>query len=418
VICIAAETSNKDDVMATPQPKANTPSKQLPEANGDFYLVAETLAKEDNDIRLKVRAFMETEVQPIINDFWERDEFPFDLVPKVAALGIAGLPYQGYGCPGRSTTLMGFVMMEMARVDASISTFFGVHTGLAMGSIYLCGSEVQKQKWLPEMAALKKVGSFGLTEPEVGSGASGGLLTTAKRDGDTWILNGQKKWIGNATWGDLTIIWARDLADDQVKGFIVENRSPGFHVEKIQHKMALRVVQNGLITLTDCKVDESNRLTNANSFADTARVLRMTRAGVAWESVGCATGAYEHALRYAQTRLQFGRPIGKFQLVQDLLFKMLGNITSTQALCLRLSQLQDQNLMRDEHASLAKGVCTIRMRETVGWARELLGANGILLDRHVGRFVADAEALYSYEGTREMNALIVGKAITGFSAFV
>jgi len=144
----------------------------------------------------------------------------------------------------------------------------------------------------------------------------------------------------------------------------------------------------------------------------------MTRAGVAWESVGCATGAYEHALRYAQTRHQFGRPIGKFQLVQDLLFKMLGNITSTQAMCLRLSQLQDQNLMRDEQASLAKGVCTIRMRETVGWARELLGANGILLDRHVGRFVADAEALYSYEGTREMNALIVGKAITGFSAFV
>lgn len=404
--------------MATPQPKANTPSKQLPEANGDFYLVAETLAKEDNDIRLKVRAFMETEVQPIINDFWERDEFPFDLVPKVAELGIAGLPYQGYGCPGRSTTLMGFVMMEMARVDASISTFFGVHTGLAMGSIYLCGSEAQKQKWLPEMAALRKVGSFGLTEPEVGSGASGGLLTTAKRDGDTWILNGQKKWIGNATWGDLTIIWARDLADDQVKGFIVENRSPGFHVEKIQHKMALRVVQNGLITLTNCRVDESNRLASANSFADTARILRMTRAGVAWESVGCATGAYEHALRYAQTRLQFGRPIGKFQLVQDLLFKMLGNITSTLALCLRLSQLQDQNLMRDEHASLAKGVCTIRMRETVGWARELLGANGILLDRHVGRFVADAEALYSYEGTREMNALIVGKAITGFSAFV
>jgi len=404
--------------MAIRQPKINTPSKPLPEANGDFYLVADTLAKEDNDIRLKVRAFMEAEVQPIINDFWERDEFPFDLVPKVAALGIAGLPYQGYGCPGRSTTLMGFVMMEMARVDASISTFFGVHTGLAMGSIYLCGSETQKQKWLPEMAALGKVGSFGLTEPEVGSGASGGLLTTAKRDGDTWILNGQKKWIGNATWGDLTIIWARDLADDQVKGFIVENRSPGFHVEKIQHKMALRVVQNGLITLTNCKVDESNRLANANSFADTARVLRMTRAGVAWESVGCATGAYEHALRYAQTRLQFGRPIGRFQLVQDLLFKMLGNITATQALCLRLSQLQDQNVMRDEHASLAKGVCTIRMRETVGWARELLGANGILLDRHVGRFVADAEALYSYEGTREMNALIVGKAITGFGAFV
>jgi glutaryl-CoA dehydrogenase len=403
-------TSVADSAIRTP--------KALPEPDGDFYSIAQTLSKEDNEIRLRVRAFMEQEIQPIINDFWERDEFPFDVLPKFSELGIVGLPIKGYGCPGKSTTLMGFVMMEIARVDSSFSTFFGVQTGLAMGSIYWCGSEEQKMKWLPEMAALKKIGSFGLTEPEVGSGASQGLQTTAKRDGDTWILNGQKKWIGNATWGDVTVIWARDVADDQVKGFIVENHSPGFHVDKIQHKMALRVVQNGLITLTDCRVEEADRLQNANSFRDTAKVLRESRAGVAWESVGCATGAYEHALRYAQQRLQFGRPIAKFQLVQDLLFRMLGNITSTQALCLRLSQLQDQGLLREEQASLAKGVCTVRMRETVGWARELLGANGITLDHHVGRFVADAEALYSYEGTREMNALIVGRAITGFSAFV
>jgi len=399
-------------------PTAIEKPAKLPEADGDFYLLSNTLSKEDNALRLKVRAFMETEVQPIINDFWSRDEFPFELLPKFKSLGIAGLPIKGYGCPGKSTTMMGFLMMELARVDASISTFFGVHTGLAMGSIDVCGSEEQKERWLPPMARLEKVGSFGLTEPEVGSGASGGLATTAKRDGDSWILNGQKKWIGNSTWGDLTIIWARDVSDNQVKGFIVENRSPGFHVEKIQHKMALRVVQNGLITLTDCRVSEANRLQKANSFKDTALVLRQTRAAVAWESVGCATGAYEHALRYAQTRQQFGRPIARFQLIQDLLFRMLGNITSTQTLCLRLSQMQDQGIMRDEHASMAKGVCTVRMRETVGWAREILGANGILLDYHIGRFVADAEALYSYEGTREMNSLIVGKAITGFSAFV
>ncbi|HEY5803601.1 MAG TPA: acyl-CoA dehydrogenase family protein [Lysobacter sp.] len=392
--------------------------KPLPEVDGDFYLFSQTLSDEENSVRLKVRAFMEQEVAPIISGYWERDEFPFELLPAFKALSIGGLPYQGYGCPGSSSTLLGFVMMEMARVDASISTFFGVHTGLAMGSIYHCGSEEQKQRWLPSMAALDKVGAFALTEPDVGSGAAGGLTTTARREGNTWILNGQKKWIGNATWCDLTVVWARDLDDGQVKGFVVENRTAGFHVDKILHKMALRVVQNGLITLTDCRVDESDRLQGANSFKDTARVLAMTRAGVAWESVGCARGAYEHALRYAQRRMQFGKPIGSFQLVQDLLFRMLCNITSTQALCVRLSQLQDQGLMRDEHASLAKGVCTVRMRETVGWARELLGANGILLDQQVGRFVADAEALYSYEGTREMNSLIVGKAITGFSAFV
>ena len=390
----------------------------LPQADGDFYMVAETLNEEDNAIRLRVRAFMENEVQPIINDYWARDEFPFELVPKMQELGIGGLPYQGYGCPGKTMMLMGFVMMEMARIDASISTFYGVHTGLAMGSIYLCGSEEQKRKWLPPMAAMSKIGSFGLTEPNVGSGTGGGLETTARRDGDSWILNGEKKWIGNSTWGDLTIIWARDVADNQVKGFIVENHTPGFTVEKIVTKMALRVVQNGHITMRDCRVPEANRLANANSFRDTAKVLRMSRASVAWESVGCATGAYEHALRYAQQRMQFGRPIASFQLVQDLLFRMLGNITSSQALCLRLSQLQEQGSMKDEQASLAKGICTVRMRETVGWAREILGANGILLEHHIGRFVADAEALYSYEGTREMNSLIVGKAITGFSAFV
>src|SRR5947209_14547665 len=209
-------------------------------------------------------------------------------------------------------------MMDMARVDCSISNFRCVHSGLSMGSIYLCGSEEQKQRWLPPMARMEKFGSFGLTGPLVGSGTAGGLTTTAQRDGDTWVLNGQKKWIGNATWGDLTVIWARDLADDQVKGFIVENSTPGFKAEKQKNKIALRVVQNALITLEDCRVPEANRLQKANSFRDTAAVLRMTRAGVAWEAVGCARGAYELALTYAQERQQFGRPIGRFQLVPAL----------------------------------------------------------------------------------------------------
>jgi alkylation response protein AidB-like acyl-CoA dehydrogenase len=309
--------------------------------------------------------------------------------------------------------------MEIARVDASIATFYGVHSGLAMGSIYLGGSEEQKQKWLPPMARLEKVGCFGLTEPLVGSGTGGGLLTTAKRDGNSWILNGQKRWIGNAPWCDLSIIWARDVDDNQVKGFIVENKTtPGFSVEKIQHKIALRMVQNGVITLKDCRVPEENRLQADSSFRDTARVLKLTRQYVAWEAVGCSMGAYEHALEYAQTREQFGRPIASFQMIQDLLAKMLGNITASQCMVVRLAMLQDQGKLLDQHASLAKAFCTVRMRETVAWARELLGGNGIVLDYNVARFFADAEALYSYEGTREMNSLIVGKTITGFSAFV
>jgi glutaryl-CoA dehydrogenase len=392
--------------------------KALPQANGDFYAISTILSEEDQALVHRVRAFLESEVTPIINHYWTREEFPHQLIPGLAALGIVGTPYHGYGCPGKSSLLDGVLMMELAAGDSSIATFRGVHSGLAMGSIYLCGSEEQKQQWLPPMARLEKIGAFGLTEPEVGSGTSGGLTTTARREGDSWVLNGQKKWIGNATFSDVTVIWARDVADNQVKGFLVEKGTPGFKPEKLKDKIALRVVQNALITLEECRVPETSRLQNANSFRDTAAVLRMTRAGVAWEAVGCARGAYELALRYAQEREQFGRPIGRFQLVQDLLVRMLGNITASQCLVTRLSQMQDAGIMKDEHASLAKAFCTVKMRETVGYARELLAGNGILLDHHVGRFVADAEAIYSYEGTREMNTLIVGKAITGFSAFV
>ncbi len=392
--------------------------KTLPQADGDFYRISTIVSEEDQALLHRVRTFLESEVTPIITQYWTREEFPHQLIPGLAALGAMGLSYHGYGCPGRSNLLDGMMMMEMARVDSSIATFRGVHSGLAMGSIYLCGSEEQKQQWLPAMARLEKIGAFGLTEPEVGSGTSGGLTTTARREGDSWVLNGQKKWIGNATFSDVTVIWARDEADNQVKGFLVEKGTPGFRAEKIKNKIALRVVQNALITLEDCRVPEASRLQKANSFRDTAAVLRMTRAGVAWEAVGCAQGAYELALTYAQERQQFGRPIGRFQLVQDLLVRMLGNITASQCLVTRLSQMQDAGIMSDEHASLAKAFCTVKMRESVGYARELLGGNGILLDHHVGRFVADAEAIYSYEGTREMNTLIVGKAITGFSAFV
>ena len=386
--------------------------------DGDFYKLAQLLDPADQAVLRKVRAFAEDKVAPVINHYWGRAEFPFELIADYGALGIAGTPYRGFGCPGKSTLLEGLIMMELARIDCSIATFHGVHSGLAMGSIYLCGSDAQRRRWLPAMRRAEKIGAFGLTEPEVGSGAARGLTTTARRRGKDWILSGRKRWIGNATFADLTIIWARDVEDDQVKGFIVEKGTPGFATEKMQHKMALRVVQNATITLDACRVADDNRLPNARSFKDTAAVLRMTRAGVAWQAVGCARGAYEAALRYALERRQFGKPIASFQLVQDLLVRMLGNITAAQCLVVRLSQLQDTGRLKDEHASLAKAFCTVKMRETVGYARELLGGNGILLEYNVGRFVADAEAIYSYEGTREMNTLIVGRAITGLSAFV
>ena len=389
-----------------------------PPIDGDFYRIADLLDAKERVVAQRVRDFMEAEVAPIIEDYWARDKFPFEIIPKIAAVGIGGVGYEGYGAAGGSMLLNGFVAMELARIDSSIATFWGVHTGLSAGSIYLCGDEEQKQRWLPPMMQFEKIGSFGLTEPLVGSATSGGMTTTCRREGDAWVLNGEKKWIGNATFADINVIWARDEESGQVKGFVVGKENPGFSVRKIESKMALRVVQNGWITLKDCRVPEADRLQRANNFKDTAKVLRMTRAGVAWFAVGCGRGAYEHALRYSTERSQFGRPIGGFQLVQDLLVRMLSNVTATECMVLRLGQLQSQGLMTDEHASLAKAFCTVKCRETVGYARELLGGNGILLDNHIGQFVADAEAIYSYEGTREMNTLIVGKAITGLSAFV
>jgi glutaryl-CoA dehydrogenase len=387
-------------------------------STGDLYSVESVLDEPDRQLVCDVRSAMETYVAPIIDDYWARAEFPFEILPRLRELNIAGLGYSGYGCAGRSRVLEGLVTMELARVDCSVATFMGVHAGLAMGSIYLCGSEEQKRQWLPSMARLESIGAFGLTEPDVGSGAAGGLTTTARRDGNTWVLNGEKKWIGNATFADLTVIWARDVEDNQVKGFLVERGTPGFSTTRMEGKIALRAVQNARILLSDCRVAESQRLPLAKSFRNTADVLRMTRASVAWQAVGCAMGAYELALQYAKHRSQFGRPIAGFQLVQDLLVRMLSNVTAAQCLALRLSQLQDSGAMTDEQASLAKAFCTVRARETVGWARELFGGNGILLEHQVGRFVADAEAIYSYEGTREINTLIVGRAITGHSAFV
>jgi glutaryl-CoA dehydrogenase len=392
-------------------------ASELP-ATSDFYSLESVLGDDDRALLAEVRAFMHEDVAPIINDYWSREEFPHHVFPRMAELGIGGIAYEGYGCAGRGALMDGFVAMEMAAVDCSVATGLGVHNHLAMGSIYHCGSEEQKEAWLPRMAEFNVIGAFGLTEPDVGSGVARGLKTTARRDGDKWILNGAKRWIGNATFADVVVIWARDEADDQVKGFLVEKGSPGFKATKMTHKIALRAVQNADIELTDVEVPESARLQNANTFMDTANVLTHSRIAVAWEAVGCARGAYEVALRYAMEREQFGRPIAKFQLVQDLLSRMLGNIVSSQCMVLRLAQLADAGEAGVQHASLAKAFCTARMRETTGWARELLAGNGILLEYDVARFVADSEAIYSYEGTREVNSLIVGLALTGESAFV
>jgi glutaryl-CoA dehydrogenase len=385
----------------------------------DFFAYEELLSGREREQLESVREFLRTQVAPIVDDHWARAEFPFQLVEGFGRLGLMDWADPDSPESRPSNLLAGFLALELAHVDASVATFTGVHTGLAMGTILTCGSDEQKRRWLPAMSRFEKIGAFGLTEPHGGSDVAGGLQTTARRDGDAWILDGAKRWIGNATFADLVVIWARDVETRHVLGFVVEKDTPGFTATKIENKMALRIVQNADIVLDGCRVPETNRLQNANSFKDTAKILRQTRSGVAWQAVGVMFGAYEIALQYAKEREQFGRPIGGFQLVQDLLVKMLGNATASCGMMTRLAQLQDAGVFRDEQSALAKAYCTVRMRENVGWARELLAGNGILLDYKVGRFVADAEAIYSYEGTREIQTLIVGRAVTGgLSAFV
>ena len=381
----------------------------------DFYLIDELLTEEERRVRDTVRVFCDQEVIPIINDYWERAEFPFELIPKLAALNIAGTAIQGYGCPGMSVTASGLVMLELARGDASVCTFFGVHSGLAMHSISMLGSEEQKQRWLPPMARMEKIGAFGLTEPDHGSDAVA-LETRAHRDGDKYVINRAKRWIGNASFADVVIIWARD-DEGKVGGFLVEKGTPGFEPRVMTGKVSKRAVWQADITLTNVRVPVESRLALSRSFKDTGLVLTATRSGVAWEAVGHASAAYEIALTYARKRIQFGTPLISFQIIQNKLATMLANVTTMQLLCLRLSQLQATGLMTGPMASLAKMNNARLAREVVADAREMLGGNGILLDYHIARHHADIEAVFTYEGTDTIQSLIVGREITGKQAF-
>jgi glutaryl-CoA dehydrogenase len=382
----------------------------------DYYLMKDQLTEDELGLLYKVRQFAEAEVLPVVNSYWERDEFPFELIPKFAELNIVGDTMAGYGTMPMSAVGAGLLTYELSRIDASIATFFGVHVGLAMQSIYLLGSEEQKQRWLPSMARLEKIGAFALTEPEHGSD-SVALETSARRDGSEWVLNGRKRWIGNAVWCDVIVVFARDTDDGQVKAFVVEKDNPGYAASKIEGKVALRMVQNADITLTNCRVSDDARLPNCTSFAGPARVLKGTRNMVAWSSAGHGVAAYDIALNYAQRRTQFGRPIARNQLIQAMLVEMLGEVTAMQLYCIRLGRLIDDGKMTDTMASLAKYFCTVKARNVCRMARDILGGNGILLDFHVMRHVCDMEALLTYEGTAEIQTLLVGRDITGQSAF-
>src|SRR4051795_3261369 len=402
----------------------------------DYFRIADQLTSEERDYLRRTRDFVDGEGLPGITAYWERAEFPWPLIKTMAGLGIVGDGITGYGCPPMSPIATGLVHMELNRGDGSLGTFLGVQAGLAMQAIAMLGSEEQKRRWLPGMAALDTLGAFALTEPAHGSDSIA-LETSARRDGDAWVINGEKKWIGHGTladagvlWApdsaaragtgplaDVVVLWARDSEDRQVKGFLIEKGSPGYDARRIDGKGSLRAVWQARITLTDLRVPEVNRLPGAHSFKDAGRVLAGTRNAVAWGALGHATAAYEIASSYAAERTQFGRPLIAFQIVQERLVHMLAEVCSMQLYCLRLGRLIEEGRLTDTIAALAKMNNTRKARRIVAEARDLLGGNGILLDFHVMRHMADMEALHTYEGTETIQTLIVGKDITGVSAF-
>lgn len=382
----------------------------------DLFNLDEKLSPEQRELRDTLRHFNETVITPKINPYWERAEFPWEIVEAMKSLPIWGGMLSEYGGAGLDPISIGLVSYEMARGDGSMGTFYGVHNGLALSSIAMLGSEEQKARWLPDMIKLEKIGAFGLTEPTNGSDAVG-LQSTAKRDGDSYILNGAKRWIGNAAIAQILIIWARD-ENGKLGGFVIENpnETEGLSIENMWGKIGKRAVLNADIQLENVKVPAENRLANVSSFRDTALVLGAGRYGVAWEAAGVASKMFELALKYAKEREQFGRPIASFQLIQQKLVEMATEVSLMQLLCWRLGEQAMQGVYDMGQMSMAKYNNARKARYVAQLARETLGGNGILIENHIARLMLDAEVIYTYEGTNEINMLIVGRELTGHNA--
>lgn len=382
----------------------------------DYFLIRSELSEPEREYLDRTRRFVEDEVLPVINDYWERAELPLDLIRRLGELGLVGDGIDHPGVPAMSPIAAGLINMELNRGDGSLGTALGVQAGLAMRSIAMLGSEEQKRAWLPAMARMEKLGAFALTEPQHGSD-SVALETTVHRDADEYVISGSKRWIGFGSVADVVIVWARAAEDGEVKGFLVERPAAGYEAEVITGKGALRAVWQAAIELRDVRVPAENLLPGARSFKDTARVLKSTRQTCAWAALGHAVAAYDAALAYGRSRRQFGKPLVCFQMVQERLVQMLADVTAMQLYCLRIGRLMESDQLSDTIAALAKLNNTVKARQVIAEARNLLGGNGLLLEYHVIRHMSDIEAIYTYEGTEAIQTLLVGRDITGVAAF-
>jgi len=384
----------------------------------DVWGYEQQLTSAERAVLQRLRTFLEEEAAPVINDYWERGETPVHLREGLANLDLVEPKELRAAGEVPRGLFVGFRNYELSRTDSSLAILYGGQVGMFRTVVRDGGSPEQVELWDDAIKTFSMTGCFALTEPDHGSDVARGLETTARFDSGTWILNGQKRWIGNAALSEYIAVVAKDEADGQAKVFLARADDPGLRLSKIEGKTSVRMVHNANIELTEVRVPESHRLKRVNSFADINRIFRTLRPDVVWNAAGLQAGVYEAALAYAKERQQFGQPIASFQLIQEKLTRILGNASASLGIAVRLSELQDRDECRDEDAALAKMWVCDRMRETVALGRELAGGNGILLDYNLARFFADAESLYTFEGTREVNTLIVGRAITGISAFV
>lgn len=384
----------------------------LPFPDADLLHIVDLLPRAERERHVRIREFLQGTVRPASIGYWNREEFPGGLLLELGRHGVGALQVDGSPALAK-----GLIYMELARADVSLSAVAGIHNELILGMISQLGSAEQQRRWLPELLDFTELGAFALTEPDHGSDISRGLETRARREGGEWVINGAKRWIGAGTIAAFALVWARDESDGDIKGFLVETDRPGFTATRISHKIGLRIMQNADLTLENVRIPDANLLPGAQDFASAQQLLRDSRAWVGWQAAGIQFAAFDLARDYALARYQFGRPLAGFQLVQQQLAEILGNASASLALMVQVAQLQESGKLDMAQAAMAKATTTRLARASVAMGRSLLGGNGISSDYGMAKLFGDAEILYTYEGSYEINSLLVGRAVTGVSAF-
>lgn len=408
---LTEETTQRLPAASAAGSAAGLAAPPFPDA--DLMYIVDLLPPEEQSRYQEVRDFLQSRIRAASIDYWNREEFPSGLVAELGKYGLGGLQTDG-----TSKLFKGLMYVEVARADVSLSALVGIHNELIVGMIDQLGSEEQKARWLPGLTALTQIGAFALTEPEHGSDIAGGLAATARLDGGEWVINGAKRWIGAGTIADFAVVWARDVADQQIKGFIVETDRAGYTATKIANKIGLRIMQNADIVLDEVRIPKSNLLPGATDFSKANELLRDSRAWVGWQAAGIQLAAFDVARSYSLERKQFGKELARFQLIQQQLAEILGNASASLSLMAQLARIQEDGKLEMVQSAMAKSTTTRLARASVAMGRSLMGGNGISSDYEMGKLFGDAEILYTYEGSYEINSLIVARAVTGKSAFV